>query len=77
MTRLPAADVALHAGVTVEGSIGSQYGIQYTTALNGTNGWRGLANVILRTPKQIWYDPEPAFNPQRYYRIVPGPISIP
>lgn len=77
MARLPVADVALHAGVTVEGIIGSQYGIQYTTALDGSNGWRGLANVILNTPKQVWYDPEPAFNPQRYYRIVPGPISIP
>src|SRR5258708_5188073 len=77
MTPLPVADVALHAGVIVEGAIGSQYGIQYTTALNGTNGWRGLVNLILSTPRQVWYDPEPAFNPQRYYRIVPGPISIP
>jgi hypothetical protein len=77
MTALPVADVALHAGVTVEGAIGSQYGIQYTTALSGSNEWRGLANVILTTPKQVWYDPEPASNPQRYYRIVPGPISIP
>jgi hypothetical protein len=74
---LPVLSVATHIGLTVEGEIGLQYEIQYNTDLANTNGWRTLANVILSTPKQVWYDPEPASNPQRYYRIVPGPISIP
>jgi hypothetical protein len=74
---LPVLSVATHIGLTVEGEIGLQYEIQYNTDLANTNGWRTLANVILSTPKQVWYDPEPASNPQRYYRIVPGAISIP
>lgn len=74
---LPTASVLMHAGVTVEGEVGHQYGIQYNTDLSDPNGWRGLANVILTTPRQVWYDPEPASNPQRYYRIVPGPITTP
>jgi hypothetical protein len=76
-TLLPAASIAMHAGITVEGVVGSHYGIQYNTDLTDPNGWRGLANIILSTPKQIWYDPQPAVRPQAYYRIVPGPVSIP
>jgi len=74
---LPAASIAMHAGVTIEGEVGLPYGVQYNTDLSDTNGWRGLANLILITPRQVWYDPQPAFNAQRYYRIVPGPIPIP
>jgi hypothetical protein len=74
---LPAASIALHAGVTVEGVVGFEYGIQFSSDLTEPKRWHGLANVILTAPKQVWYDPQPALNPQRYYRIVPGPISIP
>ena len=76
-TVLPATSIALHVAVTVEGEVGSQYGIQFKTNLSDTNRWQGVANVLLSTPKQVWYDPEPATNPQRNYRVVPGPISIP
>ncbi len=76
-TDLPAASISMHAGVPIEGEVGLQYGIQYNTDLSDTNGWRGLANVILTTPKQVWYDPQPAFNFQRFYRIATGPIPIP
>ena len=76
-TALPAASIALHAGVTIEGEVGLQYGIQHTTDLSDANAWRGLANITLTTPRQVWYDPQPALDPQRYYRVVPGPVSIP
>jgi hypothetical protein len=74
---LSAVSIALYAGVTVEGVVGSQYGIQSNTDLTNSNGWQGLANVILTTPKQVWYDPQPATSPRRFYRVVPGPIPIP
>jgi hypothetical protein len=77
ITPLPRAAITLHAGITVGGLVGSPYGIQYSIDLADPNGWHGLGNVILTTPNQVWYDPQPASNPQRYYRIVPGPISIP
>jgi hypothetical protein len=77
LTPLPAVSIAMHAGITVEGTVGSYYGIQYCTDLRDANGWRGLANVILTAPKQVWYDPRPGSDPQRFYRIVPGPIPIP
>jgi hypothetical protein len=69
--------VALYAGVTIDGVVGLTYGIQSNTDLSNTNGWRGVANVTLATPSELWFDVQPANQPYRYYRVVPGPISIP
>ena len=78
LTMNPAGvSLALYAGVTIDGVVGLTYGIQYTTDLSSTNSWRGLANVTLSVPTQLWLDLQPAAQPQRYYRVVPGPISVP
>ena len=77
LTPLPAPSVAMHAAITVEGEVGRTYAIQYNSNLSDPAGWHGLANVILTTPKQTCYDPRPGSNPQRFYRIVPGPIPLP
>jgi hypothetical protein len=69
--------LALCPGVTIEGVVGFTYGIQYSTDLSNTNSWKGLANVTLSIPTQLWLDLQPATQPQRYYRVVPGPIPIP
>jgi hypothetical protein len=71
------ASIALYAGVTVEGVLGQTYGIQYSADLNDPNGWRGAANITLAAPAELWFDVEAANQPQRYYRVVSGPISIP
>jgi Concanavalin A-like lectin/glucanases superfamily/Immunoglobulin domain len=69
--------LALYSGITIDGVVGLTYGIQYSTDLSNTNGWRGIANVPLGAPTQLWFDIHPADQPQRYYRVVPGPINIP
>jgi hypothetical protein len=69
--------LALYPGITIDGVVGLTYGIQYNTDLSNTNGWQGMTNVTLGTPNQLWFDVQPASQPQRYYRVVPGPISIP
>jgi hypothetical protein len=69
--------LALYAGVTIEGVVGFTYGIQYTTNLSSPDSWRGIANVTLSLPTQLWLDTQPATHPVRYYRVVPGPISVP
>ena len=58
-------------------ALGLTYGIQYTTDLGDTNSWRGAANVTLAAEVQLWFDLSPATYPRRYYRVVPGPVSIP
>jgi len=78
LTMNPAGvGIALYAGVAIEGVVGQTYGVQMTSDLSNTNSWAGVANATLTTPTQIWYDSQPATRLQRYYRVVPGPISIP
>jgi hypothetical protein len=69
--------LALYSGITIDGVVGLTYGIQYSTDLSNTNGWRGMANVTLNVPTELWFDVQPASQPRRYYRVVPGPISVP
>ncbi len=78
LTMNPAGvSLALYSGITIDGVAGLTYGIQYNTDLSNTNGWLGIANVTLVTPTQLWFDLQPASQPQRYYRVVPGPIPVP
>ena len=70
-------ELALYAGVAIDGVVGQTYGVQSTTDLADSGSWAGVANVTLSAPKQVWYDAEPASQPRRYYRVVAGPISIP
>jgi hypothetical protein len=70
--------VEMHAAVKIDGVVGQIYGIQATTELANSNSWIGVANVTLTQPTQIWYDPNSTTEqPRRFYRVVPGPISIP
>jgi hypothetical protein len=69
--------LALYSGITIDGVVGLTYGIQSNTDLSNTNGWWGMVNVTLSVPTMLWFDMQPANQPQRYYRVVPGPISLP
>jgi hypothetical protein len=69
--------LALYAGVTIDGVVNQTYGIQSTSDLSNTNSWAGVTNITLTVPTQLWFDMQPASQPQRYYRVVPGPILIP
>lgn len=69
--------VALYAGVTIDGVVGQIYGIQSTTKLDDPSSWVGRTNVTLATPTYLWHDSHPATQPQQYYRVLPGPISVP
>jgi hypothetical protein len=86
LTVNPAGVVlALYPGLTIEGVIGQTYGVQSTTDLSNTNSWIGLTNITLTTTAHLWYDSQSARGcdsgaaspPQRFYRVVAGPISIP
>jgi hypothetical protein len=78
LTMNPAGvSLALYPGITINGVVGLTYGIQYNTNLANTNGWHGAANVSLGAPTQLWFDLQPVSYPQRFYRVVPGPIPVP
>ena len=63
--------------LSLKGLANSICGIQSTLDLSNTNSWAGRANVTLTNATQLWYDSQPATQPQTYYRVLPGPISIP
>jgi hypothetical protein len=77
MVNPAGVSLALYSGITIDGVVGLTYGIQYSADLSNTNGWQGMANVTLSVPTELWFDVQPANQPQRYYRVMPGPISIP
>jgi hypothetical protein len=39
--------------------------------------WQGLTNLVTTSATNTWKDPRPMTLPQSYYRVVPGPISVP
>ncbi len=63
--------------LTIGGLPGQTYGIQTCTPLNTTNVWVGLTNLTLPGYSDIWLSPTPVLDTQRFYRAVPGVISIP
>ena len=63
--------------LTIGGLAGQAYGIQASATLPGaTNDWVGLTNLTLSGSADVWLDPAPVSG-QRFYRAVPGTISIP
>ena len=69
--------IALYPGVYINGVAGLTYGIQSSTNLADTNSWIGLTNLTFTVPTEMWYDSAPASLPQRFYRVLEGPIPIP
>ena len=64
------------AALTIGGLVNQTYGIETAADLSQTNSWTGLTNLTLDVPTNVWYDPDPATLPQRFYKVVPGPIPI-
>jgi hypothetical protein len=67
-------DLGLYAGVTITGTPGYTYQIQYSTDLRDTNSWQVLTNVVLQVPTELWVDTNvnAAATSKRFYRVLPG-----
>jgi len=63
--------------LTIAGLAGQSYGIQTTCCLGTANQWVGLTNLTLDGPADLWQSPAPASDAHRFYRVLPGSISIP
>ncbi len=60
--------IATYPGVTINGTAGATYQIQYTTNLNST--WLPLTNISLPYTPFIWVDSSSSVVGQRFYRSV-------
>ena len=68
----------LFPALTIAGLAGQAYGIQASSSpLGPPNEWIGLTNLMLPGPTDVWLDPAPASSEQRFYRALPGTISVP
>lgn len=63
--------------LTIGGLPGQNYGIQTTSSLGATNDWIGLTNLTLSTSANIWLDPAPATNTEKFYRVLSGIVPVP
>ncbi len=67
----PAMDVQNYAGVTITGSIGTVYSIEYVSDLAHTNdpyAWRCLEFLRLPASPYLWVDRSDPLSEKRYYR---------
>jgi len=68
----------LYPELTIGGLPGQAYGIQSSASpLAPTNEWVGLTNLMLSASSSTWVDPVPMAGGQRFYRVLPGTISVP
>ena len=58
--------ISTYPGVTINGTAGAVYQIQYTTSLNST--WQTLTNFMLPYSPYLWVDTSSTVSGQRFYR---------
>jgi sugar lactone lactonase YvrE len=66
--------IGMYAGITITGTAGYNYTIQYTGDLRSTNSWITLTNLTLDQPVEIWVDTSTnaLTTAHRYYQVLPG-----
>ena len=68
----------IYPQVMIGGLPGQSFGIQTATSPFGSPAdWIGLTNLMLSDTSTLWQDTTPAVEAQRFYRVVPGTISVP
>ncbi|MEO8428072.1 MAG: SUMF1/EgtB/PvdO family nonheme iron enzyme, partial [Verrucomicrobiota bacterium] len=70
ITTPPGLDLQLYAGLSITGTVGTVYSIEYVTALSQTNDWRCLTFLQLPATNYLWFDPTAPATGQRFYRAV-------
>ena len=68
----PSADIHMYAGVTVAGTVGAPYQIQYKANIKSTN-WLGLTDLVLPASPYLFIDTTSPAAPQRLYRVLAQP----
>lgn len=66
----------LHPGLTIHGSVGRPYRIDYADRIDRTGSstnWHPLTTIFLPISPYLFMDSSPASSPERYYRAVALP----
>jgi hypothetical protein len=65
----PGLDVHMYAGLTLSGTVGRTYEIQYATNVNSPT-WQPLADITLASSPYLYFDTNSASATKRFYRAV-------
>jgi hypothetical protein len=63
--------IEMYSGLSIEGTVGATYRIQYVANLQNSNAWATLATIVLTHSPQLWFDVDSPRNVRRFYRAVP------
>ena len=63
-------ELHFYSGLTITGTVGTVYSVEYTTDLAQSNDWRCLDFVKLPTPTYVWIDQSAPVEARRFYRAV-------
>ena len=64
-------DISMYAGLTIAGSVGTNYRIESVPALGGITNWTTLTNIVLETSSYLFIDEQSPVQNQRFYRAIP------
>ena len=64
----PVLDIHLYAGLSITGTVGTVYSVEYVTDLAQTNAWRCLEFLQLPASPYLWADKSAPATGQRFYR---------
>ena len=64
----PGLDLKLYAGLSITGTVGTVYSVEYVTDLAQTNDWRCLTFLQLPATNYLWFDPTAPATGRRFYR---------
>ncbi len=76
--QTPGLNLQLYAGLSITGTVGTVYSIQYVPDLAQTNNasaWRSLEFLQLPTSPYLWTDKSGPATGRRFYRAMVIPIS--
>ena len=62
------AEVRTYAGITLRGSPGDQFRLEYQNALDSSGQWHELSQITLTESMQIWIDYDSPDAAKRFYR---------
>lgn len=63
-------DLSVHPSLTIFGTVGRTYRIEYGTETRAPATWTIATNLTLNTTPQVWIDPTAALGEKRFYRVV-------
>src|SRR6266498_3265911 len=72
----PGLSIGTYAGLTITGSVGTIYTVQYNTDFTWPDGWQGAGIVQLPSSPYLWVDTAAPVAGQRFYRAVEGPTNL-